>query len=105
MQKLGVFAFGASDPLSQLRNGQGAYLRCYLADLGCMSIVEEPVYFDANYLAEFAAFYSVSTRGYPNRCKRLHFFNSEVRRETLKSALEGRKGAHERLQESYWASR
>lgn len=54
------------------------YLRCYLADLGAATIIEEPSYFDRDYLAEFSAFYSTSSRGYSNSCRRLHLFSIGV---------------------------
>ncbi len=34
---------------------QHDYLRSYLADLGVRTVVEEPYYFDRDYLAEVAA--------------------------------------------------
>jgi hypothetical protein len=49
-----------------------------LADLGAATIIEEPSYFDRDYLAEFSAFYSTSSRGYSNSCRRLHLFSIGV---------------------------
>ena len=69
----------ASDPLVLLgQKQQAAYLRCYLSDLGATSILEEPYYFDRDYLSEFSAFYSTSARGYGNVCRRLHFFSGPL---------------------------
>lgn len=69
----------APDPLSVLdhigRTRQLTYLRDYLRALGTTWALEEPYYFDRDYLSEFAAFYSSSARGYPNVCRRLHFFS------------------------------
>jgi hypothetical protein len=77
-KSLEFHAFGSNDPLDELGSTrQSRYLRRYLADLGARSIVEEPHYFDRNYLDEFAAFYGISARGYPNVCRRLHVFAGE----------------------------
>src|ERR1700722_14568271 len=59
-------------------NEQALYVRSYLWDLGCQVIVEEPYYFDHDYLAEFGAFYGASARGYANVCRRLTLFDSKV---------------------------
>lgn len=68
----------AIDPLAQLdQTTQVAYLRSYMRTLGAKSIIEEPQYFDRDYLDEFSNFYSLSSRGYPNTCRRLHFFSSD----------------------------
>jgi len=69
-----------TDPLVALGEGnaQALYVRSYLWDLGCQVIVEEPYYFDHDYLAEFGAFYGASARGYPNVCGRLTLFDSKV---------------------------
>lgn len=79
------------------------YLRCYLADLGAESVLEEPHYFDRDYLAEFAAFYSISSRGYSNACRRLHVFAlalDELRRLFV-AALRGDDGALIALNDGY----
>lgn len=83
-------------PSRQLR-----YIYCYLRDLGAQSILSEPHYFDKDYLSEFAAFYSVSARGYPNTCRRLHFFSAKVTRKQLTEAVSGRQHAMDRLQNAY----
>lgn len=54
------------------------YLRYYLEDLRATSAIEEQGYFDRDYLAEFAAFYGVSAKGYPNICRRIHFFSGSI---------------------------
>lgn len=59
---------------------QVKYLGRYLADLASLSgsnavtIIEEPNYFDRDYLAAFKAYYGESALGYSNLCRRLHFF-------------------------------
>ena len=94
--------FDNDDPLGQLpQTNQVAYLREYLRDLGVKSVVEEPNYFDRDYLAEFSAFYAISARGYPNICKRLHFFSAPVGRAQLEAALGGDGDAYGIMQASY----
>lgn len=89
-------SFGQLNPSRQLR-----YLYCYLRDLNAQAILAEPNYFDKDYLSEFAAFYSVSSRGYPNTCRRLHFFSAPITRENLKAAVSGDQSALLLLQQAY----
>ena len=77
------------------------YIFCYLSDLRAVSLVVEPHYFDKDYLSEFAAFYSVSARGYTNTCRRLHFFSTSVDREKFTAAVSGDSQAMQALQNSY----
>lgn len=94
--------FDNDDPLGQLpQTNQVAYLREYLRDLGVKSVVEEPNYFDRDYLAEFSAFYAISARGYPNICKRLHFFRASIERACLEAALGGDDDALRMMKSSY----
>lgn len=88
--------FGDLPSSRQLR-----YLYCYLRDLGAETILVEPHYFDKDYLSEFAAFYSVSSRGYPNTCRRLHFFSRSVTRQQLTNAVSGDSSTLTALQNSY----
>jgi hypothetical protein len=68
-----VTPFGTGEVLAQLGDGaQLRYLTHYLLDLSAAWVVSEPYYFDRDYLAEYAAFYSVSARPFPNVCRRLH---------------------------------
>jgi hypothetical protein len=93
----------ASFPSDVREASQVQYLRCYLADLNAQSVIEEPNYFDRDYLAEFAAFYSTSSKGYRNICRRLHLFDvplPELRR-TLAAALGGIEDGVARLNQSY----
>lgn len=83
------------------RNQQLLYLERYLSMLNTTVIIKEPKYFDRDYLAEFAAFYSVSSKGYPNICERLHFFCDDIKRRTLTSASGGNNHTLKRLQDSY----
>ncbi|MBL4849955.1 MAG: hypothetical protein JKY65_30875 [Planctomycetes bacterium] len=88
---LRVYAFDSLDnPLVKLITGESQspnYIHSYLADLQAKSVVEEVQYFDRDYLAAFSAFYSTSSAGYSNACRRLHFFAQEVSRKTLETAL------------------
>ena len=89
-----------SNFVSQTR--QLLYLERYLDMLNAKVIVKEKKYFDRDYLAEFAAFYSVSSKGYPNICERLHFFSGDINRRTLISAAGGKNNRTlKRLQDTY----
>ncbi|MFK7859418.1 MAG: hypothetical protein AB8B64_11365 [Granulosicoccus sp.] len=77
------------------------YLYCYLRDLDATTILVEPHYFDKDYLSEFAAFYSVSSRGYPNTCRRLHFFSQSVTRQQFTLAVSGDQDVLAQLRSSY----
>lgn len=57
--------------------------------LKACTVVEEPHYFDNDYLSEHSSFYSSSARGYPNICKRLNFFTKVFEEEYLYKAFEG----------------
>jgi len=48
------------------KHPQITYIHQYLHDLGVKTIIEEPNYFDRDYLAEFSMFYSLSANGYQN---------------------------------------
>lgn len=102
-KKLRFYNFSDEDPLSSLsnENTQKNYLLCYLDDLNATTVIEEPNYFDRDYLAEFSAFYSVSSRGYKNICRRLHFFSCEIKRNQLKGAAGGSSRQLKKLQNSY----
>lgn len=80
-EALGFHPFDGGARLGQLFDFDGgrqvSYLCDYLEDLNASFIIEEPHYFDRDYLAEVAAFYSSSSRGYKNICLRLHFFRRE----------------------------
>lgn len=103
MNRLRVDRFGTGDALEpHTRLTQGSYLRRYLADLGCSTVVEESAYFDRDYLAEYTSFYASSSKGYGNRCRRIHFFKGDVfDRQTLRRALNGSPRVQERLQSDY----
>lgn len=73
----------------------------YLSELNAQTILKEPKYFDRDYLAEFASFYSVSSKGYPNICERLHFFSEKIDRPNLITASGEGPRAIKRLQSAY----
>lgn len=95
--------FDPARPLDGLASStQERYLRGYLDDLGTNVVVTESNYFDRDYLSEFAAFFGASARGYPNVCRRLHFFaDSRVDRSLLVDALDGDQAAADVITESY----
>ncbi|MCR4347867.1 MAG: hypothetical protein NUV55_11790 [Sulfuricaulis sp.] len=103
-EDLRFHSFGsASDPLSELiQTNQVRYLRCYFADLGATSVLEEPSYFDRDYLAEFSAFYSTSSVGYRNICRRIHLFKGDpVTRERVIEAASGNEATVDSFNDSY----
>jgi len=104
--RLRFYHFGDADnPLSHLDSRQAEYLSRYLDDLGARVVLEEPFYFDRDYLDEFSAFYGKSARRYPNHCRRLHFFASQekkpINRRTFTAALAGNEGMARRFCEAY----
>jgi len=81
---------------------QAIYIGRYLKELGACKIIVEQNYFDRDYLEEYSAFYSKSTRGYGNTCRRVHFFqNEEVDHGLFSKALCGDPDAIEALKSSY----
>lgn len=80
---------------------QVKYLRCYLHDLGARAVVIEPNYFDRDYLSEFEAFYATSSAGYPNICRRAHYFSEPVTRGTFARAVGGDDLARKLVESSY----
>lgn len=99
---LGIGLFGPDDDLAKLGSfDQAVYLRRYLEDLDATTVVTEPYYFDRDYLAELAAFYALSASGYPNTCRRLHFFSARFGRDELAAAIGDDADAVERLRAAY----
>lgn len=105
--KASPLVFRAFDPASFPEQAgdsdQVAYLRRYVEHLGVAGTIEEQSYFDRDYLAEFASFYCTSSRGYPNRCRRIHLFSLELPRlrSCFFSALSGEREALACLERSY----
>lgn len=112
LRSLILTARDREDPSDEPAKGQQAdrepldaqieYLHGYLSDLEVTTALEEPYYFDRDYLSEFAAFYGASARGYPNVCRRLHFFRGpELDRSALEAAMSMTGPALAELQERY----
>lgn len=84
---------GDGEPILDLpiQNLQAHYLRCLVKDLGAVSALVEPNYFDADYLAQHKEVLSESTNGYVNVCQRIHYFKGKgIDRRRLKVALGGK---------------
>src|SRR5579859_2679587 len=76
-----------------------AYIYDYIKDLGAKTIIEEQNYFDRDFLAEFSTFYSLGASGYPNVCRRLHFFSKDITRKQFEAAC-GIKDERKRKEDS-----
>ena len=88
--------------LKQIISPQASYLCAYLEGLHAKTVIEEQNYFDRDYLDEFAEFYSQSSRGYPNICRRLHFFSTDkIDRSLLEKAASNNYQAKGVFQSSY----
>lgn len=57
---------------------QARYLAGYLTRKGARSIVVENEYIDRDYLEDFEAYYVRCFERYNSRCRRLHFFSTEL---------------------------
>lgn len=93
-----ISAFGEAEFFSALpgtpctledvkNNGRVKYLVDYLRYLGCKTIITELDYVDADYLDDYASFYSKSFDRIPSRCRRLHLFSCDISAEEFESAL------------------
>lgn len=103
-ERLKCHDFDAEHPLLphlQKAPQQERYIRTYLRDLGAEAILEEPHYFDRDYLSEFRGYYATSARGYPNVCRRLHFFSVPLPRRKLRRALGGSQQTLKNLRDAY----
>jgi len=85
----------------EIDSRQVQYLRCYLHDLCARSVVIEPNYFDRDYLSEFEAFYATSSAGYPNICRRVHYFGERVTRAIFAKAVGGDTRSKTLVESSY----
>lgn len=100
--------FGPSDPLSRLRDPpapprlwQRKYLQQYLTDLGATTVVEEPEYFDSDFLAAYAAFYATTAVARSNRCRRLLFFGGKDVERRFRAAIRGSERSAEELERDF----
>lgn len=97
-----VHSFESSNPVRNFDGRQAKYLHDYLVELNATTVVEETEYFDRDFLAEYSAFYSTSTKQYFNRCRRLHFFSEvEPSLDSLQWALSGDSASRDYLQKCY----
>lgn len=85
----------------ELDGHQGRYIYTYLERLKAKTVVVEPNYFDRDYLSELSAFYCISSKGYPNICKRIHVFSCEIDRGELELFLSEDEEQLKRIREAY----
>lgn len=71
-------------------NGQQAqYIKRYMNSMGAWTIVVEHDYIDKDYLIDFSKFYARSFKNTPSKTKRVQFFNAQITRDGLASAILG----------------
>lgn len=90
-----------NNPISIPKKQQNLYMLEYLKGLNAQYVVEEPMYFDRDYLSEYSSFYGISANPYSNHCRRLHFFSIEVNQEFLGQALTGDLEANQKIKNAY----
>src|SRR5208283_323209 len=73
---------------------QAKYLRVYLNEMGCKTVVVEQHYVDRVFMHDEAVYYVRNLRNYPNYTRRLHFFTKPFDQDQWK-VLIGRAGAGE----------
>lgn len=73
---------------------QTQYLRVYLKEMGCKTVVIEQHYVDRVFMQDNAVFYARNLRSYPNFTQRLHFFSEPFGQPEWK-ALIARAGSGE----------
>ncbi len=77
---------------------QVEYLRVYLKEIGCKTVVIEHHYVDRVFMHDEAVFYVRNLRSYPNYTKRLHFFTDEFDLERWRAMVVKAKGDHTAVQ-------
>ena len=85
---------------------QAEYLRVYLKEIGCKTVVIEEHYIDRVFMHDHAVFYGRNLRSYPNFTKRLHFFTqlfdqSEWKAMIARAANGEQAAVQDRLQTHY----
>lgn len=95
-----------NNPLTEIKNNLGSvqskYLLKYLKHLECQKLLIEDNYFDRDFLSEVSAVYCKSAKGYPNTCRRVHFFSSpNVSRDMFVAALRDEEEARSEFQDTY----
>lgn len=92
--------------VSQWPPAQAEYLRVYLKEIGCKTVVMEQHYIDRVFMHDDAVFYVRNLRSYPNFTKRLHFFTEQFDQNEWKgmiasAANAGHASVETRLQRHY----
>lgn len=78
---------------------QVEYLRVYLTEIGCKTVVIEGHYVDRVFMHDNAVFYVRNLRSYPNFTSRLHFFANEFDHDAWRSMItRAANGAHTEVQ-------
>jgi hypothetical protein len=80
---------------------QVEYLRVYLEEIGCKTVVIEQHYIDRVFMHDNAVFYARNLRSYPNFTSRLHFFADEFNQDAWRAMItRAANGAHADIQGS-----
>jgi hypothetical protein len=78
---------------------QVEYLRVYLEEIGCKTVVVEHHYIDRVFMHDNAVFYVRNLRSYPNFTTRLHFFADEFNQDMWRAMItRAANGAHAEIQ-------
>ena len=101
-----VFQAPARQLIDQWPPAQVEYLRVYLKEIGCKTVVIEQHYIDRVFMHDDAVFYVRNLRSYPNFTKRLHFFAEQFDQNEWKVMIAGAANAghaavETRLQRNY----
>src|ERR1017187_9065250 len=111
LQRPEVSPFSDQNLYGALKNGfatadeisghlHATYLYGYLTKLGARTLIVEDPYVDADYLDDFAVYYSKCFTPYDRWCKRLHFFTIPIARDEFLKCVDGSSPATD-LQASY----
>jgi hypothetical protein len=71
------------------------YLSDYLSAIAAKSVIIENHYIDGDYLDDFSNYYVKCFKSYDRKCKRLHFFSSDIDSIAFESIVAGRAAASE----------
>src|SRR5580704_5146146 len=66
---------------------QAKYLRVYLNEIGCKTVVIEQHYVDRVFMQDEAVYYVRNLRNYPNYTRRLHFFTEQFDLDKWKAMI------------------
>ena len=79
---------------------QVEYLRDYLREIGCKTVIVERHYVDRVFMHDSAVFYVRNLRSYPNHTSRLHFFADEFDQDGWRDRItRAANGTHAEVQE------